>query len=456
MPANAWKILNKNSPGTSSTFAADDWDMPGRYFGDVDLTATAPASIKTNTSFWDNRLRIWNPAKTKSYRIRGLAIVNDYDLTLPLLSGNDEILGLLTSQTPQNKIINVNNNTIKHGVTNAIGDLLVGTGTKYDRFAMGSTGGYVLAVKNDLTGLEWVAPPGGGGGGTITTASNVGTGGVGTFKQVSGTGLQFKKLNAASGGLITVTDDTANSEVDLKLTGGTDGQFLKSVGNVPTWSSLTSQYGRIMPDGSNYSGARYGAFLGGALDGDGLFSGLQVAGTLSAIEINTVNARTVRTTAAVDADVAGYQTSRRMTRRNHSPRFKVRFYGDPSTERLWFGFHDNDEWPGGADPLASNHGLIGGYSETDTNFIIKWNNGGATPQSAATATVKDNAIHTLELLLDNASNSVSAWFDGTQVVNTNTTQVPATSTNLGVNAFAQAVGATATAIAIEYMMLTFA
>ena len=150
MPANIWKILSKNSPGTSGTYGADDWDMSGRYHNDVDLSATAPSSIKTNTTFWDNRLRVWNPAKTKSYRIRGLAIVNDYDLTLPLLSSNDEIVGLLTTQTLQNKIINVNNNTIKHGTTNAIGDLLVGTGTKYDRLAMGATGGYVLSIKNDL------------------------------------------------------------------------------------------------------------------------------------------------------------------------------------------------------------------------------------------------------------------------------------------------------------------
>src|SRR4029453_6499278 len=128
MPATTWKILNKNSPGTSSTFAADDWDMPGRYFNDVDLSATAPSSIKTNTTYWDNRLRIWNPAKSKSYRIRGLAILNDYDLTLPLLTSNDEVMGVLTAQTPQNKTFNINNNTLKHGTTNEIGDLLVGNG----------------------------------------------------------------------------------------------------------------------------------------------------------------------------------------------------------------------------------------------------------------------------------------------------------------------------------------
>lgn len=49
-----------------------------------------------------------------------------------------------------------------------------------------------------------------------TTASNVGAGGVGVFKQKTGVDLEFKKINAGSA-KITVTDDTANSEVDLNI-----------------------------------------------------------------------------------------------------------------------------------------------------------------------------------------------------------------------------------------------
>ncbi len=454
MPANIWKILSKNSPGTASTFGADDWDMPGRYMNDVDLTATAPSSIKTNTSFWDNRLRVWNPAKTKSYRIRGLAIVNDYDLTLPLLSSNDEVVGLITSQTLQNKIINVNNNTLKHGTTNAIGDLLVGTGTKYDRLAMGSTGGYVLAIKNDLTGLEWVAAPGGGGGGTITTASNVGTGGVGIFKQISGTGLQFKKLNVASGGLITVTDDTANSEVDVKITGGTDGQFLKTVGTTPTWASLSGT-ARTMPDGSSYAGATWGTFMGGASDGDGWFSGLYKQGTLTGS--GTTSQRTIWRTAATDGDIAGWGMYLRSARTLLTPRFKWRGFFSPATEIGYVGFinQDANAWTPAANPVTgSGVGLICGFETIDTNFMIKWNNA-ATAQAAATSIPKDTEIHTVELLLDSATSSVSAWFDGIQIVNANTTSVPASNTGLSTMCRCQAVGSTATDTGTEYGMLTF-
>ena len=86
------------------------------------------------------------------------------------------------------------------------------------------------------TGLEWVSGAAGGGG-EANTASNVGSAGVGLFKLKSGVDMQFKKLNTASGGLITVVDDTANSEVDLKIAGGTDGQYLKTVGTTPTWTT---------------------------------------------------------------------------------------------------------------------------------------------------------------------------------------------------------------------------
>jgi hypothetical protein len=156
MPATTWKILNKSSPGTSTTFGADDWDMPGRYMNDVDLSATASSTIKTNTSFWDNRLRIWNPAKTFSYRIRGSALLANRDLTLPLLTANDEVAVLMAAQEVQNKTFNVNLNTLRN-TSNTIGQLLVGDGTKYLPLAMSATGGHVLTVKNDLTGLEWAA-----------------------------------------------------------------------------------------------------------------------------------------------------------------------------------------------------------------------------------------------------------------------------------------------------------
>ncbi|HEX4662468.1 MAG TPA: hypothetical protein VH144_02545, partial [Candidatus Saccharimonadales bacterium] len=52
--------------------------------------------------------------------------------------------------------------------------------------------------------------------GEANTASNVGVGGVGVFKQKSGVDLQFKNVNAGSS-KISITDDTTNSEVDVDV-----------------------------------------------------------------------------------------------------------------------------------------------------------------------------------------------------------------------------------------------
>ena len=55
-----------------------------------------------------------------------------------------------------------------------------------------------------------------GGGGEANTASNVGAGGVGIFKQKTGIDLEFKTVNAGSS-KISITDDAVNDEVDVDV-----------------------------------------------------------------------------------------------------------------------------------------------------------------------------------------------------------------------------------------------
>tara|TARA_R100000808_G_scaffold3367_1_gene12052 strand:- start:1410 stop:3029 length:1620 start_codon:yes stop_codon:yes gene_type:complete len=55
--------------------------------------------------------------------------------------------------------------------------------------------------------------------GEANTASNVGSAGIGFFKQKSSLDLQFKNLNAGSN-KISLTDDTANNEVDVDVNQG--------------------------------------------------------------------------------------------------------------------------------------------------------------------------------------------------------------------------------------------
>ena len=54
------------------------------------------------------------------------------------------------------------------------------------------------------------------GGGETNTSSNVGTAGVGVFKQKTGLDFEFKKINAGST-KITITDDTGNDELDVDV-----------------------------------------------------------------------------------------------------------------------------------------------------------------------------------------------------------------------------------------------
>lgn len=54
------------------------------------------------------------------------------------------------------------------------------------------------------------------GAGENNTASNVGAGGVGVFKQKTGVDFEFKNINAGSN-KITVTDDVANDEIDIDI-----------------------------------------------------------------------------------------------------------------------------------------------------------------------------------------------------------------------------------------------
>jgi len=65
-------------------------------------------------------------------------------------------------------------------------------------------------------GSSWVDWSGGAGGGTVSGGSNIGTAGVGVFKQLNGTSLEFKKINAGSS-KVTITDDTANNEIDINV-----------------------------------------------------------------------------------------------------------------------------------------------------------------------------------------------------------------------------------------------
>ncbi len=83
-----------------------------------------------------------------------------------------------------------------------------------------------------------------GGSGEDNTASNVGAGGVGVFKQKTGVDLEFRNINAGSGN-ITVTLDGANNEIDIDVPAGT---FATITGGLVTNAELATG----TPNGSKF------------------------------------------------------------------------------------------------------------------------------------------------------------------------------------------------------------
>jgi hypothetical protein len=75
----------------------------------------------------------------------------------------------------------------------------------------------------------------GGGGGAVTTASNIGTAGVGLFKQLNGTTLEFKKVKAGTSISVTAT---GADEVEVAYTGSAPPSTMTAY--TPTISGLGS------------------------------------------------------------------------------------------------------------------------------------------------------------------------------------------------------------------------
>ena len=99
-----------------------------------------------------------------------------------------------------------------------------------------SAGTFVLSSVSGLSGS-----------GETNTASNVGTAGVGVFKQKAGEDLEFKKINAGSA-KITITDDTSNNEVDIDF--GTVS--IDDLSDVDTTSSAPSSGQALKWSGSTW------------------------------------------------------------------------------------------------------------------------------------------------------------------------------------------------------------
>lgn len=77
--------------------------------------------------------------------------------------------------------------------------------------------------------------------GEANNGQNVGTAGVGVFKQKSGSSLQFKKLHSPDGS-IDIVDDTINSKINLQTASGFFGANVQMLRRIDTTSTTSSSW----------------------------------------------------------------------------------------------------------------------------------------------------------------------------------------------------------------------
>lgn len=195
------------------------------------------------------------------------------------------------------------------------------------------------------TGTGWAFQPISASG-EANTASNVGTAGVGVFKQKSGLDLEFNKVNAASN-RISVSLDATNSEIDIdvnqanlsiassqvtglgalaalsavtsaqitdgtitnvdvsssaaidvnKLAPGTNGQVLTVTGGVPVWSTPAGA-------GTVTSVETGTGLTGGPITGTGTISIAPGGVTATELANNAVNSAKIQDATITGADIA--------------------------------------------------------------------------------------------------------------------------------------------------------
>lgn len=146
--------------------------------GNQKIDLTLPAGVaKTGTAntfgdfqntFRSSRLAITNPANTFAYFWVGSAIAASRNITLPLLTANDQMTcdtfatNLLNKTLGSGTVANTDVISLKHSTTNNAGEIMVNTGTKFDRFGKGAADS-ILKVNSAGTNIEWGTASAGGG-----------------------------------------------------------------------------------------------------------------------------------------------------------------------------------------------------------------------------------------------------------------------------------------------------
>jgi hypothetical protein len=330
-------------------------------------------------TFRHQNIQIMNPANTFGYIFNSSAITANRNITIPLLTADDTLVTLNTTQTLTNKTltsptissmtINTDSNTIKHSTTNNSGDLMVNTGTKFDRFTRGGAN-QVPIMDATGTGLTWIDK----------------------------TSLQGEPGAPGESG----SGDYQVPIVNNIITGTWFGNTV--AGGSGVWNGFLTSTSTVTPtdiaDGSGRMGNHYDF--------------------------------------TVDDDRAGFHTNRTHFCRMNDPELWVRYKyisnGQSDDYRIVMGFTSDPSADYGSDGALASKSCFMWFKETSDATIQSWRNDGDTsPDQSATVSLAstNESINTIRLFGDSANNRFGISLNGANATYY-TTEIPAASTRLGV------------------------
>jgi hypothetical protein len=209
----------------------------------------------------------------------------------------------------------------------------------------------------------------------------------------------------------------------------------------------------VMPDRTITTVPKFGRFFGGSAQGDGLFGGLTIHGTLSSADYPE-GMHTVFNTALVDAQLGGFSTTVAMTRRAYNPTFKISFRNVVTTERMFVGLVSQATQPVDTDDILNSLSGIGvSYSDVVNNFTGLWNGGASTNQKITSSIPKDSNNHVIIITLDDTLGKATLNFDGTDLISS-TTNIPASTTALWLHCNLESIGTSGGTFAVAYAYVT--